>query len=183
MRVIAGRFRGRHLVSFSASHLRPTTDRTKESIFNKLMGELPESRVLDLFAGTGSLSIEALSRGAAKVVSVEKNKKSLRIMDQNLDLLKISKSEIEVHRGDVFRFLPTYDGPPFDIVLIDPPFTQKLADETMVALAQSRAIAKGTTVVLESSSFESLADSYPSLKLLERKDFGDKVLSIFHGLD
>ena len=100
MRIIAGRFRGHQLVSFNADHIRPTTDRVKESIFNKLQNDVPGGRVLDLFSGTGNLAIESLSRGAESVVAVEMSKKSLAIIRKNLEKLGI-KGEIQVVGDDV----------------------------------------------------------------------------------
>ena len=100
MRVISGKYKGRELVSFKADHIRPTTDRVKESIFNKLQSHIAGARVLDLFSGTGSLAIEAISREAESVTAVEMNKKSIEIIKKNLQLLKIT--EIEVLGQDVF---------------------------------------------------------------------------------
>lgn len=178
MRVISGRFKGHPLVAFDAPHIRPTTDRVKETIFNKLMMDIPDARVLDLFSGTGSLAIEALSRGAAHVECVEKNKKSLRIIRQNLEKLKIV-DEIQVHPVDVLRFVQSYQGPMFDVVLVDPPFTQKMAHSVMEVIAKSQVWARETLVVIESSSQERIDDDYGPFKLLDRKSFGDKCVSFF----
>ncbi len=178
MRIIAGRFRGQQLVNFKASHIRPTTDRVKESIFNKIMGHLSEARVLDLYSGTGNLSFEALSRGAAHIECVESNRKSVNIINQNVEKLKIA-DEIVVHSVDVFKFLKSYAGEGFDLVFIDPPFTKKLAHDSMLAIADSCAV-KGTgIVVIEASSHETIEDDYNGFKLLDRKQFGDKSVSFF----
>src|SRR4051812_43364744 len=116
MRIIGGKFKGRNLVSFKADHIRPTTDRVKESIFNKLQNDIPGGRVLDLFSGTGNLAIEALSRGADYVIAVELNRKSLMIIRENLEILGI-KNEIEVVGDDVLKYVRKYTGPPFDVIL------------------------------------------------------------------
>jgi len=178
MRVISGRFGGRKLVSFRADHIRPTTDRVKETIFNKLQFHLEGSRFLDLFSGTGSIAIEALSRGAAYVQAVEKHPKSLEILNQNLKLLGIGK-EIHVICKDVFLFLRAYDGPPFDIILADPPFTEKIAHEVMDNLSNSVVWGPETLIFIESGKQEKIVDEYGSLGLVDRKNFGDKMLSIF----
>src|SRR3954462_11414596 len=104
MRIISGKYKGRQLVDFSADHIRPTTDRVKETLFNKLMGIIEGARVLDLFSGTGNLSIECLSRGAAWVDIVENHKKSLSIIRENLALLKITEG-FAIHPVDTFRYL------------------------------------------------------------------------------
>jgi len=178
MRVIAGKFKGRRLVSFEASHLRPTTDRVKGSIFNKLVGEIEGARVLDLFSGTGSLAIEALSRGAEHVTMVEKNPKSLRIMRQNLSELGI-ESGFQIEPRDVFQFLTRYEGTPFDLVLVDPPFTQELADQVLGGLGASRAVGPGSTVVIEAGRHEKLAEEYGPLARTDERDYGDKSVSFF----
>lgn len=179
MRIISGRFKGRHLVSFSASHIRPTTDRVKESIFNKLMYDLDEAYVLDLFSGTGNLGLEALSRGASKVVAVEKNKKSVQIIKRNLKELKVESDEFEVLPFDVLKFLKNYSEKKFQVIFIDPPFTQKMAHDVMNALAISKTFEPGTKVMIESTKHERIDDVYGVFQLLDRKNYGDKNLSFF----
>ena len=178
MRIISGRFKGRNLVSFKADHIRPTTDRVKESIFNILMGQIEGARVLDLFAGTGNLGIEALSRGAAYVESVEEHRTSLKIIRENLHLLKIDK-EIRVVPLDVFKYLRSYKGKPFDLVFFDPPFTEAIAHKCMEAIQSSAVAAVNTTVIIESSRQERIDDQYGPFQLLDRREFGDKSASFF----
>src|SRR5690606_5573787 len=91
LRIISGRYKGRSLVSFKAPHIRPTTDRVKESLFNKIQSRVDGSRVLDLFSGTGSLGLEAISRGASLVEFVDDSASSLNILKKNLKLLSIDK--------------------------------------------------------------------------------------------
>lgn len=178
MRIIAGRFKGRKLVSFQAGHIRPTTDRVKESLFNKVATHVSGARVLDLFAGTGNLGLEALSRGAQEVVFVEKSGKSLQVLSKNLSLLGV-KEEVEIVREDVIRFLKKWNGAPFDLALVDPPFTQKIAHQVMEVLSQSQAVSPGGLVVIESSHQERIDDDYPPFKFLDRRSFGDKNVSFF----
>lgn len=178
MRIIAGKLKGRRLVSFDAGHIRPTSDRVKESLFNILQHDIPGSRVLDLFSGTGNLAIEAWSRDAAYVEAVESHKTSLRIIADNLRGLKLEK-EIRVIKKDVFQYLRAYASEPFDIVFADPPFTEKVAHAVMEAMASSKVCRVGGLVVIESSKHERMDDNYGVFKLLDRRDFGDKSASIF----
>ncbi|MCM2281829.1 MAG: 16S rRNA (guanine(966)-N(2))-methyltransferase RsmD [Bdellovibrionaceae bacterium] len=195
MRIIAGRFRGRQLVSFSAGHIRPTTDRVKESIFNKLQNDVLDGRVLDLFSGTGNLAIEALSRGAAAVTAVELNKKSLMIIRENMQKLGI-QNEIQVVGDDVLKYIRRYKGDPFDVILIDPPFTEKMADVVLQTISQamSQAISKAGSsavsdgseilapegvIMIESSKHEIVQDEYPALERFDHRDYGDKLVSYF----
>lgn len=178
MRIISGRFKGRQLTNFKAEHIRPTTDRVKETLFNILMGDIEGRRVLDLYAGTGNLGIEALSRGAAYVECVESHKLSLKIIRENLDKLGITK-EVRVTAQDVFKYVKSYKGPAFDVIFIDPPFTEKWAHDTMLALQSSSLAVTGAIVVIESSRHERIDDHYGSFRLLDRREFGDKSASFF----
>ncbi len=183
MRIISGRFRGRQLVSFNADHIRPTTDRVKESIFNKLQNDIPNARVLDLFSGTGNLSLEALSRGAAHVTAVERSRQSLAIIRENIEKLGVH-GEIEVIADDVLKFVRKHRGPPFQVILVDPPFTEKMADEVMQALSTSAQqgeslVANEVVIMIESSSHETMRDEYESLVRFDTRDYGDKIVSYF----
>ena len=178
MRVIGGRLKGRKLISFKADHIRPTTDRVKETVFNILMGVVEGSQVLDLFSGTGNLSVEAISRGAASVEAVEYHRKSLQIMRQNFTALGIS-DRIRIVASDVFEYLQKYQGQPYDLILIDPPFTEKIADRVMAALASSRAVGPQTVVTIEYGRHESLQLRYDGLFRYNERQFGDKSAAFF----
>ncbi len=180
MRVIAGKFGSRRLVSFQANHVRPTTDRIKEVIFNKLQSDIENARVLDLFAGTGSLGIEAISRGAREVVAVEKHPQSLQIIQKNCALLQISKDEFKLIKKDVLRFLKEPFSEGFDIVLIDPPFTEAMADEVLTAYSHSELSRFKARIFIEAGGKEVLKDQYGALFLEERKNYGDKFLSMYY---
>ena len=179
MRIISGRHKGRKLKSFDLSHIRPTTDRVKETLFNKLMFQVEGARVLDLFSGTGNLGLEALSRGAREVVFVDDHKSSIRLLQDNLALLKVSKEEFQITQRDVFKYLAAFDESPFQLIFADPPFTQKWAHEVVLAVASSRVHQNGTILAIEASRHEHIEDSYPPFKLLDRRIFGDKNLSLY----
>lgn len=179
MRIISGRFKGRVLSSFQADHIRPTTDRVKESLFNKWMHHLDEARVLDLFSGTGSLGLEALSRGASHVQFVEANLKSIDILKKNIALLKLDSSEYSILKSDVLTFLKKYQGEPFDLILADPPFTEKMAHDVMQALDASACYKPETLIAIESQKKERMDDQYNQLYRYDMNDYGDKVLSFF----
>ena len=184
MRVIKGIFKGRRLLSPKGHYLRPTSDRVKESIFNILSRYISDAIVLDLFAGTGSLSIEAFSCGAKKVLAVEKHQSSLKIIYDNLTNLQITKQEIQVSKNDVFIFLKRYkQALKFDLIFIDPPFIQKLADVTMKQLAKSSTFKKTTIIVIESSRHEMIQDHYDPFRVFDRRYFGDKWVSFFKTMD
>lgn len=118
MRVIAGEYRGRKLVGPDTDDTRPIMDRAKESIFNSIAFEIPDARVVDLFAGAGSFGIEAMSRGARSVVFVESGRKALASLEANLTSLGI---DAVVRHSDVRTWEPASDGP-YDVVFCDPPW-------------------------------------------------------------
>lgn len=178
MRVISGRFKSRQLISFQAKHIRPTTDRVKESVFNILGGEIEGQRILDLFSGTGNLGIEALSRGAAYVECIESNRLSLKIIRENLEKLQIVK-EVTVVAQDVFKYLKSYRGEAFDVIFIDPPFTEKWAHKCLLAVEGSAVAKSGTIVVIEAARQERIEDKYGAFHLLDRRQFGDKSASFY----
>jgi 16S rRNA (guanine966-N2)-methyltransferase len=181
MRVISGRYKGHRLVSFSGPHIRPTTDRVKETLFNILQNDLDGAVVADLFSGTGALGIEALSRGAAHVVFVESHPQSLRVIRENLTKLAVADHAPEsftLMNKDVFRWLRTANRP-FDIVFADPPFPRQWAHRLMEEIPKSPAVRNGTLVALEASSQERLDTEYPGVTSLDRRPFGDKSLALF----
>ncbi len=178
MRIISGKYKGLHLVSFQAGHIRPTTDRVKESQFNILQNSIEDARVLDLFSGTGSLGLEAMSRGAKEVVFVDKNSKSIAILEKNIAKLKISEPH-QVVQKDVLSFLKSFQGEPFDIIFIDPPFTEQMAHEVMLAVDKSKVFAQQTLITIESGRREKIEDHYTFLEKYDVREFGDKYLSFF----
>jgi 16S rRNA (guanine966-N2)-methyltransferase len=179
MRIISGKFKGHHLISFQAQHIRPTTDRVKETLFNKINFEAHFGRVLDLFCGTGNLGLEALSRGAEHVIFVDAHKQSVQITRQNIMKLKVSKDESLVIQKDVLAYLKQYSGDPFDLIFADPPFTQKMAHDVMLCLSTSQAVGLQTVITIESEGKERMDDSYADLIRYDHREFGDKILSFF----
>lgn len=178
MRIISGKYKGHQLVDFNADHIRPTTDRVKESMFNILMGNIEGARILDLFSGTGNLGLEALSRGAAEVVFVELNKRSIDILKKNIAKLKISETH-QIINKDVLAFLKSYTGPAFDVIFADPPFTEKMAHEVMSVASASMAFGEQTIMTIESAKKERLEDDYAPVVRYDIREFGDKSLSFF----
>jgi 16S rRNA (guanine(966)-N(2))-methyltransferase RsmD len=133
MRVIAGEAKGRGLYSVPGQSTRPITDRVKASLFNILAGHVPEARFLDLFAGTGGVGIEALSRGASEAVFVERDQRALATIRRNLEVTGLA-GRARVVKRDVFQFVAGYSGQPFDIVYVAPPQYQGLWARTLHAL-------------------------------------------------
>ncbi|KYG67226.1 16S rRNA (guanine(966)-N(2))-methyltransferase RsmD [Bdellovibrio bacteriovorus] len=179
MRIIAGKYRGHQLVAFKADHIRPTTDRVKETLFNKIQFQIDGANVADLFCGTGNLGIEALSRDAKFCTFVEKNPKSVAIARQNLEKLKVPSNEYKIVVMDVIAFLKSFSGESFDIILADPPFTEKMAHAVMEAAGSSAAVGPQTILAIESLKQERMEERYGVLVRYNQKDYGDKYLNMF----
>ncbi len=130
-----------------APGLRPTTDRIRETLFNWLQPYVPGARCLDLFAGSGALGLEALSRGAGEVVFVEKNRHVTAVLRQQLEVLQAA--EARVIEADALGYLEKPPPRPFDIVFLDPPFHKGLLAECILRLEQHRWLAPGAYVYLE----------------------------------
>ncbi len=125
VRIIAGLWRGRKIIFPSVENLRPTPDRVRETVFNWLTPYLHDANCLDLFAGSGILGIEALSRGAASVTFVEQNKKAIKIIQQNLQSLSSQKNFTMIQQ-DALQFLQQSPSSKFNIVFLDPPYQSNL---------------------------------------------------------
>ena len=131
--------------------VRPTTDRTKETLFNILQFRIPGCRFLDLFAGTGAIGIEALSRGASRAVFVEKDRKIQKLIEDNLAFTKVA-DRAQVIRGDALQALPRLEGEkPFDIIFMDPPFGCGLEKDVLAYLADSRLPEEDGLIVVEAA--------------------------------
>jgi 16S rRNA (guanine966-N2)-methyltransferase len=127
MRIIAGEFRGHRLQSPSDRRVRPTADRVREAWFSILGTAVPGARVLDLFAGSGALGLEALSRGAEHATFVELSPASLQTLRANVDALGVA-DRVTIHRGDALRFVERLPGHAFGVAFADPPYTTGQAE-------------------------------------------------------
>ena len=151
MRVIAGKARSLKLMTPPGMDTRPTTDRTKETLFNILQPEIGGARFLDLFSGSGAIGIEALSRGAAFAVFVEKDRAAAECIRKNLAFTKVGDNG-QILRKDVGAALKSLEkGEPFDLIFMDPPYGRGLERQVLEYLAHSSLLAEEGTVVVEAS--------------------------------
>ncbi len=151
MRVITGSAKGMRLCTLDGLKTRPTTDRIKETLFNMIAPWVADCRFLDLFAGSGGIGIEALSRGAKKAVFVENNFRAASCIRQNLAYTKL-EDKAEVMCCDVMEALGRMDGQvQFDYIFMDPPYNQGWEKEVLYRLSRTRLIAEGGVVIAEAS--------------------------------
>lgn len=185
MRIIAGTFRSRQLRSLKGLALRPTSDRLRESLFNVLAEGIPGCRFLDLFAGTGAVGIEALSRGAAEVVFIENHSPAAALIQKNLDSLGV-RGHTCILKLDALRGLQrlaaehTPASVPFDIVFLDPPYAA--ADEyrrVLTFLGSAPFLAPGALVVAEHRRTFDLPEALGQLERIRVLRQGDASVSFF----
>ncbi len=179
MRVISGNLKGKRLFSVKGQTLRPTSDRVKEAIFDILQGEFRKQKVLDLFAGTGALGIEALSRGAERAVFVEGSTRSLSALRRNIEECGL-KERAEVLARDVRAGIRILDarGESFELIFLDPPYGRGLARGALEALSQSSIVSNGALIVAEHSLSEEL-DSIPPFRLVDYRRYRSTRVSFF----
>jgi len=180
MRVIAGAHKGRRLNGPKGPGLRPTSDRVKEALFSILGSRVAGSRFLDLYAGTGAIGIEALSRGAHQVTFVEPDQSALRVLRANLAQCGLTASA-DIHACSAAAFLKrrAKSAIPHDLVFADPPYQPDHLAELWTALGESAAIAPDALIVLEHSSKAAVPLSHGHLSLLRQYRYGDTTLSTF----
>jgi len=184
MRVIAGKFRSRRLLAPAGADTRPTSDRLRETLFNVVAGSVQDSVWLDLFAGTGAIGIEALSRGARMVYFVESSKRTARVLRDNLRSLGI-ESGFEVMEREVAAALRLLNAQPVscDFCYLDPPYRKMGAyEQTLSFLAESKLIAPGGLVIAEHDKHFDPGDTFGRLHRQRKLQQGDAVLS-FYGLE
>jgi 16S rRNA (guanine966-N2)-methyltransferase len=148
LRIVAGKWRSRLLDIAEVPGLRPTSERIRETLFNWLAPTIAGSRCLDLFAGTGALGLEALSRGAARVVFVEKSPQAANTLERNIDLVE-GASAATVQRTDAFEFMAQDHSNSFDIIFLDPPFAADMLDDLCRLLDQGSLLAKSALIYIE----------------------------------
>ncbi|MDB5444783.1 MAG: N6-adenine-specific methylase [Phenylobacterium sp.] len=160
MRIVSGEFRGKALVAPAGQATRPTSDRARQAIFNILehaawSGGLSDARVIDLFAGSGALGFEALSRGAAFCLFVETDEAARGAIRENVDAMGLF-GRTRVHRRDATQLgqRPGADGPAFDIAFLDPPYGKGLGETALARLKDGGWLAPGALVVLERGAEE-----------------------------
>lgn len=179
IRVITGRFKGKQLVTLPGLNVRPTMERIREALFSILGDKVRSARVLDLFSGTGALGIEALSRGAADVVFVEKSKTAVKMLKQNIDALGVT--ECTVFSAPVERVLPRLGagGNAFDLVFLDPPYRRGLVLKTIKLLARLRLVADGGRIVAQHEARLLPPAKQDEFTRVDWRKYGDTAVSIY----
>ncbi|WFF37910.1 16S rRNA (guanine(966)-N(2))-methyltransferase RsmD [Moraxella nasibovis] len=178
VRIIGGQFKRRNISFIDADGLRPTPDRLRETIFNWLMGDLQDAKVLDVCAGSGVLGFESLSRGASFAVMIEANQAQASELKRNADVLKLSKSDIHIIHATAQSALPTLDAS-FDVIFIDPPYALNLWHEILTLIIKHRLTHADTLIYIESDqALDRLIESF-SLDIIKSAKVGQVFAGIF----
>ena len=175
MRVVGGRLKGRNIAAPTSRDIRPTADRLRESVFNILAhaydNPIQDARVLDLFAGTGALGIEAVSRGAAFTLFVDNGAEARALLRNNVEALALG-GVTKVYRRDATNLGPAYPMEPFSVAFLDPPYGKGLAEKALASLREGGWLTPGALVVVE--EVKSAAFAAPDgFEEIERRAYDD----------
>ncbi|MDR2162237.1 MAG: 16S rRNA (guanine(966)-N(2))-methyltransferase RsmD [Desulfovibrio sp.] len=175
MRIIAGEYRGRVLRTAAGPGFRPAMGKVREAVFSMLEAggmDWPRARVLDLFAGSGSLGFEALSRGAASAVFVESSPQAAAAIARNAALLGLGPERAVLWREDAVKALARYPARPFSLVFIDPPYRERILDRTLAALLKNGWLAPDAVINAEVESRAPLRADAPGMAALADRSYG-----------
>ncbi len=181
MRIIAGRARGRKLLPPDTMETRPTLDRVKESMFSIIQNYIPDSVVVDVFAGTGSLGLEAASRGAKEVYLVDKSNTTFPILKKNVENLKFQDFcfPLNLDSYEALKML-SKKGKVFDVIFIDPPYCKAMIPKAIEIIKENNLLKKDGIIVTKIDSIEEIYQGYKEIQLLKSKKYGNTTVCIYN---
>lgn len=177
MRVITGTARGTKLKTLEGLATRPTSDRVKEAVFNIIQFEVEGRRVLDLFAGSGQLAIEALSRGAAYAVMVDQSAEAVKVIKDNLKKVRFDQ-QASVFQSDYLRYLST-TREKFDIIFLDPPYAEKFLENALRKISEIDILSEGGIIVCERSREKVLPATVGDLICSKDYNYGKTAVNLY----
>lgn len=180
MRIISGRAKGRKILSPATNETRPTLDRIKESIFNIIQGYVVDSVVVDVFAGTGSLGLEAASRGAKEVYLIDKSPVTYPLLKQNIENLKFEDVCTSIN-GDSYSALRNFasKGVVFDLIFIDPPYMKDLIPQAMEIVDKNNMLQEDGMIVCKIDSSEEIFEGTENIKLVDKRKYGNTIVCFY----
>ena len=183
MRVIAGKYKGRHFASPKGTAVRPTRDRVKESIFSILQNRVIDSRFLDLCAGTGNIGIEALSRGAKQVTFLDKSLKCIQLIEQNLKWLGLdfNQPEVQLIQADVIEGINQFQqqSETFELIYLDPPYDSDLYNQCLSYISDTCVLETSGILLVEHRKHTNLPSIFGRLCCFRTKQYGDTCLGFY----
>jgi len=180
LRIIAGDLKGKKLFSVKGQHTRPTSDRLRESIFNILTNRSKNAFALDLYAGTGALGIEALSRGATLAYFIDNHKESISLISKNIQSCRL-EDRCRIFRWDIERNLRCLKNltNTFNLIFMDPPYNANLIKPTLSNLEKSGCLKSDAWIVIEHSTRETIPADFQSFTRIDQRKYGKVFLSIY----
>ena len=182
MRIIAGTFRSRKLETLDGLKTRPTLDKTKGAIFNSLGGYIPGFVVLDVFGGSGALSLESISRGAKEAYIIDNNIDAINIIKKNTKSLGIEK-QMHIYHGSYQQILEKLKNKKFDVVFLDPPFRMKVIDELMEYLIENDMVESGGYIMAEYPLEDIICKNYEGYRVRLCKKYSSSEIIIFERVE
>ncbi|WP_294371625.1 16S rRNA (guanine(966)-N(2))-methyltransferase RsmD [uncultured Clostridium sp.] len=180
MRIIAGKARGHKLISPATMETRPTLDRVKEAMFSSIQLYIPEGIVVDVFAGTGSLGLEAASRGAKEVYLFDKSETTFPLLKENVKNLKFEDFCFPIKTDAYLGLKKLADkGKKFDIIFIDPPYCREMIPEAMKIVKENGLLNKDGIIVTKIDSIEEIYEGYEDIRILKSKKYGNTTVCYY----
>ena len=179
MRIIAGKARGRKLIPPATMETRPTLDRVKEAMFSMIQNYIPDAVVVDVFAGTGSLGLEAASRGAKEVYLVDKSNTTFPLLKENVENLKFQDFcfPLNIDSYDALNML-SKKGKCFDIIFIDPPYCKEMIPKAIEIIKDNNMLKRDGIIVTKIDSIEDIYEGYKDITLLKSKKYGNTTVCL-----
>ena len=179
MKVISGILKGRKIEGYNIDGTRPTMDRVKESLFGIIQNNIKDSIVLDLFAGSGQLGIEAISNGAKQCYFIDNNKEVIKILNKNISNLNIKDKSIVI-LSDWKKALNNFRDKniKFDLIFIDPPYDYDVSEKILNKVSEYNLLSESGLIILEHHNLK-LKDNYNNLSLYKEKKYGNKSVNIY----
>lgn len=176
MKIISGIYKGRNLTGFNIDGTRPTQDRVKESVFSSIQAYIPDAVVLDLFAGSGNLGLEALSNGSKFAYLNDFNKKAVSAIKKNIELLKVENAKVlELDYKKALNYFKE-NNITFDVVFLDPPYKDKIIEETVTYLLDNNLLNDDAIIICEYE--HDFNDKFDRLEIIKEKKYGYKFVKI-----
>lgn len=182
MRVIAGKAKGKKLLAPEGLHTRPVTDQIKQAIFNSWQFKVPGSNFLDLFSGSGSMGVEAISRGAKKTTMVDNDRNAVNIIRTNLQNCHFEKSSYNLLQADVFKVIEQMENKKeqFDIIYLDPPYTvDEIFNPVMEAIGNTHILKEDGILAIRTKKEKDMADTYGNLEKVRMKKYGISMVHYY----
>ena len=176
MKIISGIYKGRNLTGFNIDGTRPTQDRVKESVFSSIQAYIPDAVVLDLFAGSGNLGLEALSNGSKFAYLNDFNKKAVSAIKKNIELLKVENAKVlELDYKKALNYFKE-NNITFDVVFLDPPYKDKIIEETVTYLLENNLLNEDAIIICEYE--HDFNDEFYGIEVIKQKKYGYKFVKI-----